>query len=434
MLLLYNLLLGLATLFLVPYYGGKMLLTGKYRKGLGQRLGFRLPEAIAHLQGSPRLWIHAVSVGEVTAAAPIIASLRESLPGATIVLSTTTETGQAMARRIVTGADACIYYPLDLPFAVRRVITAVRPDVFVLTETELWPNFIKSCQTRKIKIVMANGRLSPRSFRRYARTRFFWRGILSALDAVGAISERDAERFRLIGLPPGRLSVTGNTKYDSLAARASAVLEEEMRGRLAMGREERVLVAGSTHAGEEEIVLALYGELLPIFPDLKLIIVPRHVERAALVHALVREKGFADCLLLTEIAADKRRRHERVIIVDVIGELFPIYSLATVVFCGGSLVPKGGQNILEAAAWGKVIFYGPFMDDFQEERSLLEEAGAGVTVRDREELQAGVLKMLADPEDLARRGEAGRRLVAANRGAAGRNAALIMGLLPSDAV
>lgn len=425
MIVVYNILLMGAALFAFPYYGAKMLLTGKYREGLGQRFGLLKPEIVVGMIGAPRIWVHAVSVGEVTAAAPIIASLRRRLPDACIVLSTATATGQEMAHRIVTGTDNFIYYPLDIPFVIRRVIDAVHPDIFVLTETELWPNFIRHCRSRGVKVIMVNGRLSPRSFRKYALTRFFWKFVLRDLDGMGVISETDARRFRFLGVPSHRVQVFGNAKYDSLAARTAPAIKEEMSLRLNIGSQEPVFLAGSTHEGEEKIIFGVYGNLLKTYPDCKLIIVPRHIERVQAVLALARRAGFEDVITMTEITAGRRRHDERVIIVDVIGELFKAYSLATVVFCGGSLVPRGGQNLLEAAAWGKIIFYGPFMDDFREERDLLESAGAGITVRNGKDLLDGLLEMMADPDVLAQRGEAGRRIVAANKGAASRHAELI---------
>ena len=429
MLLLYNILLWVAALFLVPWYAVRMMRTGKYRRGFGQRLGFLPPAALAGLTGSPRVWLHAVSVGEVTAAAPIIAALRKRLPGASIILSTTTDTGQEMARRIVTHADAFIYYPLDLPGAVRRAIYAVRPDIFVLTETELWPNFINSCRKCGVKILMVNGRLSPRSFRRYRLTRFFWKSTLAAFAGIGVISQLDAERFRTLGAPADRLRICGNAKYDSLAAQTSPALLAEMRTRLNIMSGDPVWVAGSTHEGEEKIIIGVYDKLLHTYSAGKLIIVPRHIERAPSVLSLAREAGIGDVIAMSEIIAGRQRRDERVIVVDVIGELFKLYGLATVVFCGGSLVAKGGQNIMEAAAWGKVIFYGPFMDDFREERALLESAGAGITVHDGDELFRGILKMMADRPAMDQRGEAGRRLVTANSGAAERYAEFIINCL-----
>ncbi|MDP1991103.1 MAG: 3-deoxy-D-manno-octulosonic acid transferase [Syntrophales bacterium] len=426
---LYNVLLFAAAVFAVPFYGAKMLLTGKYRKSLGPKFGLLPREAASRMKGAPRIWVHAVSVGEVTAAAPIVASLRSRFSGACIVLSTSTETGQEMARKLVPAASVHIYYPLDIHRVVRKVIDWVNPDVFIPVETELWPNFIRICRERGTRIVMANGRLSPRSFRRYRGTRFFWKEVLSSLDAAGVISATDAERLTAIGMPAERIHILGNAKFDGLAARVSPELEREIAGRLRIAPGEEVLVAGSTHEGEESMILEVYRRLLERRPDFKLILIPRHIERGAACVELIRQAGFSDCLTMSEILAGRSRREERVILVDVIGELFKLYSLATVVFCGGSLVPKGGQNILEAAAWGKVVFHGPYMDDFRDERILLEEAGAGITIHSKEELFAGIGDLLEQPDMLRTRGEAGRQAVAANKGAAERYAALIADVL-----
>lgn len=418
-----------AAVFAVPFYGARMLLTGKYRRSLGPKFGRLSPVLAPLMRGEPRIWVHAVSVGEVTAAAPIVAALRSRFPGACIVLSTTTETGQQMARKLATDATVHIYYPLDIPCVVRKVLELVRPDVFVPVETELWPNFIRLCRARGTRIVMANGRISPRSCRRYRATRFFWKEILSMLDNAGMISPTDAQRLAALGMPPSRIRVFGNAKYDGLAARVSPELEREIAGRLGIERGEEVLVAGSTHEGEESVILEVYRRLLEERPDFKLILIPRHIERGQAVAELVHRAGFPDAIRMSELLAGRNRRGERVVVVDLIGELFKVYSLATVVFCGGSLVPKGGQNILEAAAWGKVVFHGPHMEDFRDERLLLEEAGAGIAVRDGGELFTAIRALLDNPDLLQRKGEAGRRAVAENRGAAGRYADLIADVL-----
>jgi 3-deoxy-D-manno-octulosonic-acid transferase len=408
-----------------------MLLTGKYRRSLGPKFGRVPPGIVARLreEGRPRIWLHAVSVGEVTAAAPIAAALRARFPGACIVLSTSTETGQEMARKLVTAATHHIYYPLDIPQVVRKVLDWVRPDVFIPVETELWPNFIRLCRQRGTRIVMANGRISPRSFGRYRATRFFWKGVLASLDAAGVISQTDARRIEAIGMSAGKVRVLGNAKYDSLAARVSPELEREIACRLGIAPGQGVLVAGSTHEGEEALILDLYRKLLENRPDFKLILIPRHIERGDAVARMIREAGFSDCIRMSEINAGRSRGEERVVLIDVIGELFKVYSLATIVFCGGSLAPKGGQNILEAAAWGKVVFYGPHMEDFRDEQALIEEAGAGIAVRDGDELYAGIRALLDDPDLLRKKGEAGRRAVAANRGAAARYAEMIADVL-----
>jgi len=428
MLVLYNILLTLAAALAVPYYGAKILITGKYRHSIGPKFGFNRPDLFDSMQGTPRIWMHAVSVGEVTAAAPIIAALRADFPGACLVLSTGTETGQEMARRLVAEATAIIYYPLDLPHVVRKLIRLVRPDIFVLAETELWPNFLQACRDQGIKVVLVNGRLSGRSFTKYYHTRFFWKKILSYIDQTGVISDVDARRARAIGMAPEKIHVLGNAKYDGLATKVSPTLREETASRLNMTASERVLVAGSTHAGEETVILEVFGKLLAVYPDFKLILVPRHIERAVEVMNLVRQSGF-DSLALSQIDEGQAKQDEKVLVVDRIGELFKVYSLATVVYCGGSLVPRGGQNILEPAAWGKVVFYGPYMEDFRDEKILLEAAGAGIPVNDGAELADKMLALLRMPETLASKGQAAGQVVAANRGASRRYAALIKAVL-----
>jgi 3-deoxy-D-manno-octulosonic-acid transferase len=426
--LAYNVLLIFAAVFAIPYYGVKMLLTGKYRRSLGPKLGLTPLESVSSLAGSPRIWVHAVSVGEVTAAAPIIRELYSLLPEARIVLSTSTETGRQMAEKMSTGA-LLIYYPLDIKCVVKKIVEQVRPDVFVPVETEVWPNFIRLCQKRGTRIVMVNGRISPRSFARYKSTGFFWKGVFGGLDEAGMISAVDGERIESLGVSRAHVKIIGNAKYDGFAASASPELQKETAVRLGVAPGEATLVAGSTHEGEESVVIDVYRRLLERFPALGLIIVPRHIERAEAVAELMRRDGFANFIRMSQLNAGKKREGERIVLVDVIGELFKLYSLATVVFCGGSLVKKGGQNLLEAAAWGKVVFHGPYMDDFREETLLLGEVGAGITISNGEELRAGVSALLDNPALLHEKGEAGRRAIASARGASARYAELVRGAL-----
>jgi 3-deoxy-D-manno-octulosonic-acid transferase len=422
MYILYNTILLAAGFFILPYFLLKMVFTGKYRKSFIQKLGGRQTLILTNLGDGPRVWVHAVSVGEVTAAAPIVASLKLNRPEIKIIFSTSTETGQQMAQQLVKGADAFIYFPLDIPCVVRKIIRLAKPDGFVMVETELWPNFLKACKLYSVKTMMVNGRLSPRSYDKYRRTRYFWQKVLADLRVAGMIAEVDAVRIKSIGMNQDRIEVLGNAKYDALAAMASPTLQEEITRRISVQAGERFFVAGSTHPGEDQIVIRAYQQLLKHHPDFKLIIVPRHVERTAAIRELLQSVGLPDVIILSEINNGKMRKEERTVIVDVIGELFKIYSLATIVYCGGSLVPKGGQNILEAAAWGKVIFYGPSMEDFSEEKALLEEVGCGVTIKNEQELLQGILQSLDHPEDLEVRGARGKAVVAANMGAAARYA------------
>jgi 3-deoxy-D-manno-octulosonic-acid transferase len=426
---LYNGILLASSLALIPWFGFKIAVTGKYRKSAGPKLGMISRDITREMKGSPRIWVHAVSVGEVTAAAPIIAALRDMLPRACIVLSTSTETGQDMARRMVSGVTSYIYYPLDLPWVVRKVFNLVRPDIFVPVETELWPNCLRICRERDIPVVMVNGRISPRSYARYSKTRSFWRKVLSMVDAAGMISPVDAERIGAIGVDRSKLSVMGNAKYDSLAARTDESFRQECARELHIPPSSPVFVAGSTHRGEEEVVLNVYRRLLETSPDCLLIIVPRHIERRDEVLSLIHRAGFTDCITMGEIRRGKRRSTERVLVIDVIGELFKMYAVATAVYCGGSLVLRGGQNILEAAAWGAVVLYGPSMEDFTDERRLLETAGAGITVRNERELLDELTRLMKAPDERAARGGAGRNAVMANRGASRRYAELILSRL-----
>lgn len=423
--ILYNAALLIAAIFILPYYLIAMVFKGKYRKSLIQKLGGRQAKILAGLKDKPRVWIHAVSVGEVTAAAPIVTALKMKRPDVKIILSTSTETGQEMARQLISDADAFIYFPLDIPCVVRKIIKLAKPVVFVMVETELWPNFLKACKAQGIKALIVNGRISPRSYSKYRWTNFFWKKILNDLSAAAMIAEIDASRLEKIGMSPEKIQVLGNAKYDALASTASSDLRKEISRRLNTQKDDRFFVAGSTHPGEEEIIIKVYSEILALYPEFKLIIVPRHIERTNSIIELLQKNGFSDIITMTEINRSKARTNERVIVVDVIGELFKVYSLATIVYCGGSLVNRGGQNILEAAAWGKMIFYGPSMEDFSEEKTLLEEAGCGVTVRNAKDLHRKILQALEHPHELQKRGARGKAVVAANMGAAARYAEMI---------
>jgi 3-deoxy-D-manno-octulosonic-acid transferase len=432
---IYNLLLAVGMIFLVPYYGAKILFAGKYRKSIGPKLGFLDATILSgSLKGRPRIWVHAVSVGEVTAAAPIMEKLRKNLPDACLILSTSTETGQEMARKIVPHASAFIYFPLDFPFVVRKVVGIIRPEIFVAMETEIWPNFIRICRESGARLLILNGRISPRSYKRYMKTKDFWKTVLLGIDEIGVISRTDADRIKDIGIEEKKVHVVGNAKYDSLASRAEdPTLQAEVYDKLDITPGSMVFVAGSTHYNEESVVLDVYRGLLDKFPGLLLILVPRHIERRDEVLSLVNKSGFSDCITMSEIKSGRRRSGQRVILVDVIGELFKIYSMASLVFCGGSLVPRGGQNILEAGAWGKVVLFGPFMDDFPAEKNLLETAGAGITVEDGNGLLETATRFLSDPELLQARGKAGKEAIFASRGASDRYVQMIMDKLDTAA-
>lgn len=406
-----------------------MLFAGKYRKSFRQKLGFIPPSLQKKMTGSPRIWINAVSVGEVVAISSLARNLRSIYPQASLVLSTSTETGQEMARRLIKEASAYIYYPLDLPWIVQKTLNQVSPDIFINTETELWPNFLRLAKKREVKTMLVNGRISVRSFGRYRKTAFFWRRVLGNVDTMSMASEIDAERIRVLGASPERVTVSGNGKYDALISQVEPHFEKEMREALNIGKEDKVFIAASTHRGEEKIVLQAYKKFLEKFPCMLLIIAPRHIERVQEIEEIIRKEKCGSYLCRRQIQRGKQRTTERIIILDTIGELFKVYSLGTLIFSGGSFLPRGGQNILEPAAWGKAVFYGPSMEDFLDARELLEGVKAGIPLKCPRELIEKGLDLLSHPEELKKRGEAGREAVRSRRGATQRNVELAKILL-----
>ncbi len=386
-------------------------------------------EALPQTLPLPRVWFHAVSVGEVVALSPLVKRFREIRPDAGIVVSTGTETGYDRACAMIPEAHGFLFLPLDFPFMVNRVVERVAPDLFVLMETELWPNLIHSLKTRGASVVLANGRISDRSFPRYRILRDFFASTLGQIDLFLMASDTDAERIVRMNAARARVRVTGNTKFDAALGERPDRAEGEMRDLLGLDRDTMTLVAGSTHPGEHEIVLDAYSTLLERFPDLVLVVAPRHVEKTPSILSAMKERGMAPPFLRSSADHGEARNGRRVVIVDRTGELFKVFSLATVVFMGGSLVPKGGQNILEPASWGKMVFFGPSMGDFREARDILAHVGAAAEVTGREDLVEKIAEALSNPERSADRGRKGRAEVMKHVGSADRNAKIIAELL-----
>ncbi len=421
-LLLYN--CGLAAAFLValPYFLYKGSVTGKYFASFRERLG-RLP---ANLNPDRRetIWVHAVSVGEVLAARPLLARLKARFPERRLVLSTTTTTGQALARRHLTGiVDALFYAPFDWPPVVRRVLEVVRPTLLVLVETELWPNLIHQAHRRGTRIAVVNGRISPRSFPRYRLVRRLLRPVLAEIDLLLMQAEPHAERAVAIGAPAERVRVPGNLKYDGLGD-GQVTPESE---RLLAERPGPLWVAGSTVEGEETLVLTAFREMRAVFPAARLLLAPRHPERFEAVPALIAAAGFSGTRR-TSLGAEGWREGD-VLLLDTLGELASLYPAADVVFVGGSLVPKGGHNVLEAAVSGKAVVVGPHMENFQEiAREFLGE-GALVQIAGAESLGAETVALLRDDERRQRIGKQAQALVERNRGAVERTLEALAGLV-----
>ena len=362
-----------------------------------ERLGFLPTNAVKSLSGSPRIWIHGASLGEIRVAASIIKSLQAKLPGCTIIVSTVTEHGRNLALEIFEKEIPVVYAPLDLPGCALKALSLVRPNVMVFLETEIWPAWIFTARRLSIKLALLNGRISPRSLKGYLKFRPFFRSVLKNFDAFSMISKTDADRIHAMGAPSGNIRVNGNAKYDHTITSPDPAVEREMRRILNLAPSDRVIVAGSTRGGEEAMLLDAYDEIRSKYPDILLILAPRHIKRAPDICALIRNRGLK-CRLRTEIGRGKTERTAQILVIDTFGELFNIYSVATVVFCGASLVPLGGQNPLEPAVWGKPILYGPHMEDFPDAKEMLESAGGSVRVSDPQELAEAFRDLLDDPE------------------------------------
>jgi 3-deoxy-D-manno-octulosonic-acid transferase len=437
----YSLLMGLAALLLLPYWLIQGLRHGKYLSNLSERLGFSFPSlSKLHADRAGAIWIHAVSVGEVLSGVALAKSLKQAYPKRPLIVSTTTMTGQALARQRLPFADAVLYFPLDWTFCVRRALQAVQPAVVVVLETEIWPNFLREAGRRKIPVIFVSGRISDRSFARYqsyfGKFGFFLRPFLrSALGHASAFlmqSQNDADRIRALGAPSDRVSVSGNMKYDQVLPAPtplSAWLEAEARRQ---GRSP-IIVAGSVVASEEPLALIAFGTLQGEYPNALLLLAPRkpeHFQQAAdFIHESRRKFLRRSQLPVPNPGTPGGpstngegaiSKDVTVVLVDSIGELASLYGIADGAFVGGSLVESGGHNILEPAAFGRIPVFGPSMENFAETASRFVAAGAAIQVTSPEDAGVAWIELLRDPERQRRMGETAKRLVDESRGATAR--------------
>ncbi|MDX1499245.1 MAG: lipid IV(A) 3-deoxy-D-manno-octulosonic acid transferase [Woeseiaceae bacterium] len=416
--ILYNLLICLLQVPLACYWLVRAALNSSYRAGLGQRFGVGYPE----LDSS--IWIHAVSVGEVQAAVPLIQRLADQYPERALLVTTVTPTGAARVAAVFGDRVTHAYIPFELPPAVDRFFAAVNPRLALIMETEIWPNLYRGCGTRGIPLILVSARISPRSVGSYRRFMPLFRETLSHGIIIAAQSEADAERFRALGASPARTRVTGNIKFDiELPARLPAD-GNALRTRLFGDRP--VWIAASTHDREEQAVLAAHAALTARHPDLLLVLVPRHPQRFADVRTLVERSGF-DCVARSDGRAC--RPETGVFLGDTMGELPLFYAASDVAFVGGSLVPVGSHNLLEPAALGLPVLIGPHVFNAQDIADLFCAEGACRMVHDADELAAAVDEFLADPEAARRVGALGRQIVERNRGALARLLEMLTPLL-----
>lgn len=427
MFLLYNIFLFMLTPLLLLFF-----LTKKRSFENITALSWRLGKYPASFLPSPsietRIWIHAASVGEVNAIIPFVKMLREHNPLAWIALSVMTDSGLKMAQEHLPEIDQHFLAPFDLFFAARRAMRKIHPSLFITAETEIWPNLVKYAQHNGGRILMINGRISPRSIAFYKKFRGFFGRVLAYYDCLSVILQDDAERLIQMGAPSERVVVNGNIKYDRLAQQFNPDFLAESKEILNLTGTEKVLVAGSTREGEESLILEAFSRIKDVFPDLMLIIAPRHLKRVSEVSQIIKDHGYKP-VLRTDIQPHTQFEKDDVILLNTMGELYKIYSVATLAFCGASLVPLGGQNPLEPASWSKVVLYGPSMEDFADAKLILEKAGAGFEVQDPEGLAKKAIELLHDPGHTTQLGETAKEMVLAQQGSAQRNIDLAIQLL-----
>ncbi|MBC7962526.1 MAG: 3-deoxy-D-manno-octulosonic acid transferase [Steroidobacteraceae bacterium] len=394
---------------------------------LAERFGFIAKDALRKISGRPVIWLHAVSVGEAIAARPLLKALRSQYPGHAILVSNTTETGRGVASGFPE-IDLCIYFPFDFLPAVRRILNLVRPTVVVIMETEIWPNFTREAHRRKIPVILANGRISDRSFSGYLRFSWFFRHALQLFSRLCMQTSVDSQRITAVGAPAEKVITIGNLKYDIPFRQISADESRQLRGQYGIPQDLTVITAASTHAGEEQHLISCYRELFKSNNSLFLVLVPRHPERSAEVAALLERSGIP-FRRRTELSKTELFQPGSVLLVDTIGEMMNLYALSDIAFVGGSLVPTGGHNLLEPASVGVPCLFGPHMSNFREIAALVLKYGAGLQVETPQELTDACQNLITNSARRRLHGRNGLKMMADNGGATGRHMDIISAYL-----
>ena len=386
---------------------------------LAERFGYIPGAELSAIRNRPVIWLHAVSVGESIAARPLLKALRSRYPEHAILVSNTTETGRGTAAAFPE-KDLCIYFPFDFLPAVRRTLDAIKPELVIIMETEIWPNFTREAASRNIPVILANGRISDRSFARYLTFSWFFRQALQLFSRLCMQTETDCERIVAIGAPLGCTVKTGNLKYDIPLRQVDQGEKSRLKEQYSIPDGMPVLIAGSTHAGEEQLVMDAYRQLLPILDELFLVLVPRHPERAAEVASLLERAGIP-FRRRTSLPCPEKFKKGNVLLVDTVGEMMNLYVVSDVAFVGGSLVPTGGHNLLEPASLGVASVFGPHMTNFREIAELVLQYGAGVQVDSPEGLTESFRTLIASAELRRVLGQNGLKLMRDNGGATERH-------------
>ena len=430
--LLYNLVVILVGLLLLPLLFLGVISKDKYRTRIGKRLGWRLPEIHRQHPNKQTIWIHALSVGETTSALPLVKGLRDEYPDAVIVFSTTTRSGQALAENMLKPhVDAVIPAPLDFLLTIQSFIQSIQPDIFILTETDFWPNWLFQLNQKSIPTVLVNGRISQESFKKYRRFSWFFKPLFSGFTVLSMQTDRDCQNLKQLGIDSTKIHTLGNLKLDTFLLQESlpdtdTSLLKQLYGLLP---DAMVLICGSTHEGEEAILFKIFAQLKNTFPELQLIVAPRDIARSNELLSLAQPYNF-HCAQKTTL-----RPHTPydILILDTLGELAAAYQLADAAFIGGSLVARGGHNPLEAAVFALPVFFGVHMEDFSEIALELVNCGGGIQVAGEVELEESLTHVFADAMYREEKGRLARQWVRANQGVVRRHLDLLLDLLPPKA-
>jgi 3-deoxy-D-manno-octulosonic-acid transferase len=434
---LYNLILNVAFVIAFPYLFLRAAFGGH---GVKERMG-RLPrEKTERLQGKKIIWFHAASVGEVKVLSTIIPEVKKRRAQYAIVVSTVTKTGRREAERLLEGIELVFFLPVDLKRFVRRTLNRLEPKTLILVETELWPNLIREAKTRGCPVTLINGRISESSLGRYLLVKSLMQRTLSCIDLLCMQSEEHKRRIMLLGADARKIEVTGNLKFDRLVFTGQAQEAEGLRRELHIPDHFRVIVGGSVRSGEENMLIPVFKRLQEENDNLLFILAPRHLDRLKVIEMALSDQQmqFVRRNQLDQLARNTRSNDgvvggdRRVIILDTIGELFKIYSLADVAFVGGSLVPVGGHNLLEPAIHGVPVLFGPYVDNSKEEAQILIESGGGIQVQNTEQLYLSLSGLLSDNAKRTQVGKKAKEVVQQKTGVSRRTADLIFSLLDED--
>lgn len=424
--IIYNIIFISLAFFYIPVF----LIRKRKRRGVAFRFGVYPKALIDRLKERENIWIHAVSVGETMAVSSLIRRLRSSYPGYRLVITTVTETGNSVAKRLAGENDIVLFLPFDITFIIRRVIAYIRPSLLIIAETELWPNLIREADKSKVPVMLINGRISDRSFKGYAFLRFMIAPILRKITLFLMQTDTDRERIIYLGAEDSKVRSSGNIKFDnSLFVDLSDDEKKELYSYLNIKKGEKLLVAGSTHTGEEEAVVEAFKSLKNQFNSLRLLIAPRHVERTSDIEDIVAGYNLKPVRVSELMAERDTASSEKIFILDTIGHLKNFYSIADVVFMGGSLVRKGGQNMIEPAVFAKPIIFGPYTFNFRDITELFLRKKAALMVNDASSLKEAIASLLRDPALCKSLGERAKRIVEENRGATDITMKAIEGIL-----